>query len=124
MDTVSIAPGRGTLLGDPVAFRAGAPAASPWRPLAAFHFRRTERVRIEWPVLAAIDGYEARLLDRKEQPLQVPITVAARDGDTKVVAADLNLAPLSIGEYLIELTAKSAGTVERKLVAIRVSNAR
>ena len=78
----------------------------------------------EWPVLAAIDGYEARLLDRKEQPLQVPITVAARDGDTKVVAADLNLAPLGIGEYLIELTAKSAGTVERKLVAIRVSNAR
>jgi VWFA-related protein len=124
MDTVSIAPGGGTLLGDPVAFRAGAPAASPWRPLAAFYFRRTERVRVEWPVLAAIDGYEARLLDRKEQPLQVPITVAARDGDTKVVAADLNLAPLSIGEYLIELTAKSAGTVERKLVAIRVSNAR
>ena len=124
MDTVSIAPGRGTLLGDPVAYRAGAPAASPWRPLAAFHFRRTERVRIEWPMLTAVESYDARLLDRKEQPLQVPVTIAARDGEMRMLVADLNLAPLSIGDYLIEVTAKGSGAGERKLVAIRVSNAR
>jgi VWFA-related protein len=124
MDSVSVSPAAGTLLGDPVAFRAAAPAASPWRPIAAFHFRRTERVRVEWPVLAAAEGYEGRLLDRKEQPLQVPVTVTVRDTPTKVVAADLNLAPLSNGDYLIDVTAKGAGAVEHKLVAIRVSNAR
>jgi VWFA-related protein len=124
MDTVSIAPGRGTLLGDPIAYRAGAPASSPWRPLAAFHFRRTERIRIEWPTISAVESTEARLLDRKEQPLQVPVTLAARDGEPKMLVADLNLAPLSIGDYLIEVTAKGGATVERKLVAIRVSNAR
>ena len=123
-DSVSIASGGGILLGDPVAYRAGAAAASPWRPLAAFHFRRTERLRIEWPMLAAIDSYEARLLDRKEQPLQVPVTTAARDAEIRMLVADLNLAPLVIGDYLIEVTAKGAGTVDRKLVAIRVLNAR
>ena len=121
---VSIAPARASLLGEPIAFRAAAPPSSPWRPLAAFHFRRTERLRIEWPVLSPIDGYEARLLDRKEQPLQVPVAVTTRPTEPKVVVADINLAPLGIGDYLIELSAKGNGTVERKLVAIRVSNAR
>jgi hypothetical protein len=125
MDSVAISRAAGTLLGGPIAYRAGAPAASPWRPLAAFHFRRTERLRIEWPVLTAIDSHEARLLDRKGQPLAVPIAVAMREtAGSTVVAADLNLAPLSIGEYLIELTAKGGGTAEQKLVAIRVSMAR
>jgi VWFA-related protein len=115
----------GRLLGEPIAYRAAAAASSPWRPLAAFHFRRTERVRVAWPALAAIEGVEARLLDRKEQPLQVPVTAASRDeGGSKIVTTDLNLAPLSIGEYLIELTARSGDTVERKLTAIRVSMAR
>jgi VWFA-related protein len=125
MDGVAISRAAGTLLGGAIAYRAGAPAASPWRPLAAFHFRRTERLRIEWPVLAPVDSHEARLLDRKGQPLAVPIAVAARDNNgSPVVAADVNLAPLSIGEYLIELTAKGGGAVEQKLVAIRVSMAR
>lgn len=115
----------GRLLGEPIAYRAASAAASPWRPLAAFHFRRTERVRVEWPSLAPIDAVEARLLDRKEQPLQVPVTAALREeGGSKLATADLNLAPLSIGEYLIELTARSGETVERKLTAIRVWHAR
>lgn len=125
IDSVAIARAGGTLLGGPTGFRAAAPASAPWRPLAAFHFRRTERLRIEWPVLASIDSHEARLLDRKGQPLAVPIAVTTREADgSKLVAADLNLAPLSIGEYLIELTAKGGGAVEQKLIAIRVSMAR
>jgi VWFA-related protein len=124
-DSVAISRATGRLLGGPIGFRAAAPAASPWRPIAFFHFRRTERLRIEWPVLAAIETHEARLLDRKGQPLAVPIVVTAQDsGGSKVVAADLNLAPLSIGEYIIELTAKGNGAVEQKVVAIRVSMAR
>ena len=124
-DSISLARGTGRLLGDPIAYRAAAAAAVPWRPLATFHFRRTERVRLEWPGIAPVDGHEARLLDRKGQPLEVPIAVTTRaDGTATVVVADLNLAPLSIGEYVIELTAKSGDITERKLVAIRVSMAR
>ena len=57
--------------------------------------------------------------------MAVPITVTSQEtGGSKSVVADLNLAPLSIGEYIIELTAKGDGAAEQKLVAIRVSNAR
>ena len=52
-DTVSIERSSGTLLGKPIAYRAASAAASAYRPLAAFQFRRTERVRIEWPALQA-----------------------------------------------------------------------
>ena len=124
-DTLAIERGNDAILGAPMAFRASALAAAQLRPIAAFQFRRTERIRVEWPALAAIDSHEARLLDRKGQPLQVPVVVSTRDtAGSKVLAADVNLAPLSIGEYLIELTAKAGATVERKLVAIRVSMAR
>ena len=125
MDEVNVTRASGRLLGAPIAFRAASPASSPWRPIAAFHFRRTERLRIEWPALGAIETHEARLLDRKGQPLAVPITVTSQEtGGSKSVVADLNLAPLSIGEYIIELTAKGEGAAEQKLVAIRVANAR
>jgi VWFA-related protein len=124
-DSVAIARSAGTLLGDPIAYRAASVAAAPWRPLAAFHFRRTERLRVEWPVLAGIDGHAARLLDRKGQTLAVPVTVSTRDeGTSQLVVADVNLAPLSIGEYVIDLTAKSGDAEERRLLALRVSMAR
>jgi VWFA-related protein len=124
-DSLSIERGKDAILGAPIAFRAAATAAAALRPIAAFHFRRTERIRVEWPTLTAIDSHEARLLDRKGQPLQVPIVVTTRESaGSTVLAADLNLAPLSIGDYLIELTAKAGSAVERKLIAIRVSMAR
>ena len=124
-DSVTITRRGGTLLGDPIAYRAPARAAGPWRPLAAFHFRRTERLRIEWPVLADVSSHDARLLDRTGQPLEVPVAVTtSAEGSSKLVIASLNLAPLSIGQYVVELTARSGETVERKLVAIRVSMAR
>jgi VWFA-related protein len=125
LDSVSIARDTGTLVGAPIGFRAAAPASAPWRPLAAFHFRRTERARVEWPAVGAIESQEARLLDRKGQPLQVPVVVTVREtAASKTLVADLNLAPLSIGEYVIELTVKGGGAIEQKLVAIRVSMAR
>ena len=98
----------GTLLGKPIAYRAASAAASAYRPLAAFQFRRTERVRIEWPALQAVESHQARLLDRTGKPIAIPLTTAMRDnGGTQMVATDLNLAPLSNGDYLIEVTAKA-----------------
>jgi len=124
-DSVTIARDSGRLLGPPLAFRAAAAAVAPFRPLAAFHFRRTERLRVEWPVRSPIDSHQARLLDRKAQPLQVPVALSTKDsGASTVLVADLNLAPLNIGEYLIEVTAKSGETIDRKVLAIRVSHAR
>jgi VWFA-related protein len=124
-DTVSIEASTGALLGKPIAYRAASAAASAYRPLAAFQFRRTERVRIEWPALQAVESHQARLLDRTGKPIAIPLTTAMRDnGGTQTVATDLNLAPLSNGDYLIEVTAKSGEKSQTEVVAIRVSMAR
>jgi hypothetical protein len=76
-------------------------------------------VHVEWPVAASAGQRQARLLDRAGQPLEVPVTLSAREVNGRaVVAADVNLAPLSAGDYVIELTLD--GT-ERVLVAFRVT---
>lgn len=116
---VSADPGK--LLGPPVVYRATPAPASPLRPVADFQYRRTERVHVEWPVLAPIERREARLLGRNGQPLAVPVTVSDRETNGRsVLAADVNLAPLSAGDYVIDLTIGRGEMTEKKLVAIRV----
>ena len=124
-DTVAVERSGGKLLGKPLAFRAASAAASGYRPLASFQFRRTERLRLEWPLLQAVDGHQARLLDRHGKPLPLPITTVLKESaGVPIVAADVNLAPLSIGEYLIEVTATAGDQREQQMIAIRVSMAR
>lgn len=124
-EALSIAAPGENLLGEPIVYRAASTAASPFQPAAVFHFRRTERVRVEWPTRAAIEGHDARLLDRNGQPLAVPVTVAPVTGDRgPFLRAELNLAPLNIGDYVVEVTARAAGRSDRQMFAFRVGNAR
>jgi hypothetical protein len=138
-------PAQSSLVGSPIAFRGTASSRIPLRPVADFQFHRTERLRVEWPILKALDQRTARLLDRKGLPLPLNATVteiARREdseavpaagagtgprvneetaaGAPKNVAVDLNLAPLAEGDYLIELAAGAGGQVERRLLAFRV----
>jgi VWFA-related protein len=108
-----------SLVADPIVYRASAGSARS--AAAAFEFSRTERLHIEWSVLQTLDRREARLLGRNGQPL--PIAVDLRDSTASgdpVLSADLALAPLAAGEYLLELTAGAGATAERKLLAFRV----
>jgi VWFA-related protein len=124
-DTVSIEKPAGALLGKPLAYRAASAAASAYKPLAAFQFRRTERVRIEWPVAQPIETHGARLLDRAGKPMAIPLETSTKDvGGVTVLTTNLNLAPFSNGEYLIEVSAKAGEKTETQVVAIRVSMAR
>ena len=124
-DSVTIERSSAKLLGRPIAYRAASAAAAALRPLAAFHFRRTERVRIDWPVLQTLDEHSARLLDRNGKPLAVPVALATRDADgRRVLSGSLSLAPLSSGDYVIEVTAKAGDITEQQLIAIRVAMAR
>ena len=108
-------------LGDAVWFRAASAASAPLRPAAEPLFRRGERLRLEWPVSAALSSREARLLDRRGEPLTagVATTEFERDGQ-QVVAVDVGLAPLAEGDYLIELVAIQDATSIRRLMAFRV----
>ena len=105
--------------GDPLSRRPA--ATSPLRPVADLQYRRIERVHVEWAIAGELDQRSARLLGRNGQPLAIPVTVTERETDgRKVVAADLNLAPLSFGDYVIELTAGRGTETTVRLVAFRV----
>ena len=117
-DYVKLDPPSGTLVGDPIAYRSGSRIAT--RPVAGFEFARNEHLRVEWPVLAAaLDRRELRLLDRNEKPLPVELPLA-EDIAKKTIVLDISLSGLPHNDYLLELTAGAGGTVEKRLLAIRV----
>ena len=117
-DGVSVAR-RTSLFGDPLIFRLVTPTSS--RPAGSVHFRRTERIRVQWPVSTALAEREARLLGRDGVPLGLPVTLTDHeDRGVRFAVADLNLAPLTAGEYVIEVTGKGAGQSGAAALAIRV----
>lgn len=111
----------GPLLGVPLLYRAAPGPRSPIWPVADLEFRRTERVHIEWSLLKTPDQRQARLLNRTGQPLAVAVSLSEPPGAAQpMLAADVNLAPLSAGDYVIEVTAGAGPETERRLIAIRV----
>jgi VWFA-related protein len=84
---------------------------------ADLRFRRTERIIIEVPTTST-DAGSARLLNRTGQPMSIPVATAIReDADgSRWRTAQLALAPLGVGDYVVEQT---AGT-ETTLTAFRV----
>lgn len=121
-ERVTIRSASGALLGDPLVFRAAPGPSAPLHPAAALQFRRTERIIVEWPILEALDKYEVTLLGRDGQPLALAVPASERTtGGLRVLAADLNLAPLTAGEYAIEITAMAGARSAHRAVALRVA---
>ena len=62
-------------------------------------------MRVEIPSGSA-DAVTARLLDRTGKPLAVPVTASVRDDadGSRWQTAQLALAPLAPGDYVIEIT--------------------
>jgi hypothetical protein len=83
-------------------------------------FRRTERIVVEWPVRSRADGVGARLLNRDGQPLPIPVAVAGSSDGRPMTVVSLRLAPLTAGDYAIELVARAGARTERQLLAFRV----
>jgi hypothetical protein len=91
-------------------------------PVAGREFSRTERLLIrfdtygpgtEKPVAAAV------LMNRAGQKmLDVPVVAAAVGSGYQI---DLSLNTIPPGEYLVEISAKSAGGDAKELVALRVT---
>jgi hypothetical protein len=116
--TIPVAAG---LLGNALAYRATPAPASPLRPVAAFQFRRTERIHVDWPVMKPLDRRDARLLGKDGKPLALQVNVSERDVDGRpMLGLDLNLAPLTAGDYVIEVTAGAGEATDKKLLAIRI----
>jgi VWFA-related protein len=84
---------------------------------ADLRFRRTERVIVEVPTTST-DAGTAQLLNRSGQTMPIPVTAAIREDaeGSRWRTAQLALAPLGVGDYVIEL---SAGN-EKTLTAFRI----
>ena len=84
-------------------------------------YRRTERVHLEWPILSTLDRREGRLLGRNGLPIPVPVMLTEREvNGRQVLAAVVNLSPLTEADYVIEVEAGAGQESERRLIAIRV----
>lgn len=104
-------------IGEAIAYR----SADRQQPVASFFWWRTEIARFEAPVAADAASPAARILDRAGNPMAVPVNAAIRDdAGGKWLTADLKLAPLSPGDYTVELTVGRGGTTVRRFVPLRV----
>ena len=100
-----------------VVSRRGVTTGNQLMATADLRFRRTERISVEIPTTGT-DAGTAQLLNRTGQVMPIPVTAAIReDADgSRWRTAQLALAPLAPGDYVIEQSAGGATT----LTAFRV----
>jgi VWFA-related protein len=98
-----------------LAMRRGPSTGLAYVPTADPRFRRTERLRIEIPVGG--EGFigTGRLLTREGQALPLVVTASTRTDTTQTrhfVVAEVVLAPLAAGEYVLEVSLVKDGRTD------------
>ena len=118
-DTVrvpSLVPG-----GHPLLMRRGPTTGLNYRPTAAPLFQRTERLRVDLPVAPGAEPPKAEVLDRMGKPIAVPVRTAVREENGVTWAsAEVSLAPLAPGDYLIRLATSAGGKAYSVLTSFRM----
>jgi VWFA-related protein len=111
-------------LGAPAMFRRGPLTGNQFKPAPSRRFSRTDRLRLEAAATEDVTAWNGALLDRTGKRLGVPVTTGVRtdasSGQTWLTA-DLVLAPLGAGDYIVELTFTRGGAQQRVLSAFRVA---
>jgi VWFA-related protein len=110
--------------GDPLIFHRGPSTGNQIQPAAGRLFPRSERVRMEMEADAGIPVWTGAVLDRNGTKTAVPITTSERtDAATgqRWFVADVTLAPLGPGDYVVELSTIKGSDTHKSLVAIRVT---
>jgi VWFA-related protein len=102
----------------PLMFRRGPSTANRYEPAGQPQFSRTERVRFDVRATPGSSVTEVRILDRNANPIEVPISRTERDG---WMSAEVTLAALAPGDYLVEFTGKTAAGAQKVLAAFRVT---
>ena len=76
---------------------------------------------MEVSVTGPMTGSAVRLLDRAGHPLPIPVTSAERDENgARVVSGEVALAPLGMGDYVLEATITQGDTTQKVLAAFRI----
>jgi VWFA-related protein len=120
--TVPKWPAAGTLaIGQPMLYRRGPFTGPAWVVAGDLRFRRQERVKVEVSVTGPTTTSEVRLLDRAGKPLGLPVTTAERDENgAKIVSGEVVLAPLGVGDYVLEMTIAQGTTTQKVLTAFKI----
>ena len=111
-------------LGQPMLFRRGPSTGNRLVPAGTFQFSRTDRAHLEFAAGAGTKGGTGRLLDKAGEPLTVPVTTGERtDAQTgeRWLTADVTLAALGAGDYVIEFTTGEASSQKKVMTPIRVT---
>jgi VWFA-related protein len=109
--------------GEPALFHRGPTTGNQIQPAPGRVFPRSERLRVEIEAVAAAPMWSGALLDRNGTKTAVPVVTGERtDAATaqRWLTADITLAPLGPGDYVIELTTAVGSEQNKRLVAIRV----
>jgi VWFA-related protein len=108
------------MLGAPAVFRATPSPRSPMVPVTAPAFRRTERIRVEWPITQALDTRTARVVGRDGKPLAAQVAVSERTTDVSSLVVDVVLGALAPGDYAVDLVVTSRGETKRTYLPFKV----
>lgn len=101
----------GAISPEPLALRRGPTTGLAYEATADPRFRRTERLRVEVPILVsgAVNAV-GRVLTREGQPLELAVAITERadeESDQRYLVADTTLAPLAQGEFVLEVAVGS-----------------
>jgi VWFA-related protein len=126
LETDARAAGRKTAraAGDPTMFHRGPSTGNQLQPADSRIFPRSERIRLEIEAVAGAPVWTGVVLDRNGAKTAVPVAVSERTDATsgqRWLVADITLAPLGPGDYVVELSTAKATVTHKSLVAIRVT---
>lgn len=110
-------------LAHPLLFRRGPSTGNRVQPAGSPSFSRTERARFEVPAAGGATLSSGRMLDRNGTAIELPVTLSERTDDTgqRWLTAEVILAALAPGDYVLELGGAVNGSEQRVLTAIRVT---
>ncbi len=122
-DTASFEVSAADETGPPRLLRRGPTTGAAYVATANPFFRRTERIRTEAPLTTPAESVSAELLDRNGNVMSVPVeaSVAAADrGLAGWARAEVALAPLAPGVYVIRTIVERPNRRQEVLAAFRV----
>jgi VWFA-related protein len=119
------APSRRTTRDEPLVFHRGPTTGNKVEPAAGHIFSRSDRLHVELEAPAPGITWSGVLLDRTGKQTPIPVTTGERTdaaSGQRWLTADITLAPLGAGDYVISLTTTEPNQNAQRLVAIRVTN--
>ena len=107
--------------GRPIVLRRGPTTGTKYMPTADVEFQRTERVRVDLPTTEAVTDVQGALLDKNGSALPLRVVTSTRqEGGVTWVSAEVNLAPLAAGDYVVRMKVTTGTTTSDVVTGVRV----